>query len=257
MEAEQYALMAGVEGRHWWYVGMRRLAAALLASAVEPGEGLQVLDAGCGTGGTTAWLRRFGTVTGVDVAAEAVPFWRQRGLRHMARGSVMALPFADASFDLVTCFDVLYHRQVRDEGVALREFWRVLRPGGVLLLRVPAYDWLRGAHDTAVHTRRRYTRDEVVAAVRAAGFVVAMATYANCFLFPLALLKRWSERWRGAMQEEMRLPPAPLNALLTAVLGAEARLVPYWPLPWGLSVFVLGRKPEAGGCPASLPVGAP
>src|SRR5919206_2711793 len=115
MDSEQYALMARVERDHWWYVGMRRLTAALLANAPADGAPWRILDAGCGTGGTTAWLRRYGSVVGVDLAAGAAPFWRQRGLHDMARGSVAALPFAAERFDLVTCFDVLYHRGVVDE----------------------------------------------------------------------------------------------------------------------------------------------
>jgi SAM-dependent methyltransferase len=245
MEPEQYALLARVEHDHWWFRGMRRLTAALLDEHLAGQPDGRVLDAGCGTGGTTAWLRRYGEVVGVDLAAEAAPYWPAAGLRHMARGSVAALPFRAASFSLVTCFDVLYHRQVVDEGAALAEFWRVLRPGGLLLLRVPAYDWLQGGHDVAVHTRHRYTRAEVIAAVRQAGFGVETATYGNCFLFPLALAKRVSERWRGASQEEMAVPPAPANAALLSVFGLEAHVAPHWSLPFGLSVWVLARKPAS------------
>jgi len=246
MEPEQYALMARVEHDHWWYVGMRRLVAALLADAVPEDSAWRVLDAGCGTGGTTAWLRRYGWVVGVDLAAEAAPFWPERGLHAMARGSVAALPFAPARFDLVTCFDVLYHQQVADEAPALAEFWRVLRPGGLLLLRAPAYQWLRGAHDTAVHTRHRYTRSELAAAVRQAGFDVTVATYGNSFLFPLAALKRIGERWLGESQAEMAVPAPLVNAIFAGVLGLEARLAARWALPAGLSVLVLARKPAAG-----------
>jgi SAM-dependent methyltransferase len=245
MEPEQYALMARVERDHWWFRGMRRLVAALLDERLPAEPGARVLDAGCGTGGTTAWLRRYGEVVGVDLAAEAAPFWPQAGLRRMARGSVAALPFRSESFSLVTCFDVLYHRQVGDEAPALAEFRRVLRPGGLLLLRLPAYDWLQGGHDAAVHTRHRYTRAEVLATVRAVGFSVEAATYANCFWFPRALAKRVSERWRGASQEEMAVPPAPLNAALLGVLGLEAHVAPRWPLPFGLSVLVLARNPAS------------
>jgi SAM-dependent methyltransferase len=258
VEPEQYALMARVEHDHWWFRGQRRLVAALLDERLTAEPRGRVLDAGCGTGGTTAWLRRYGEVVGVDLAAEAAPFWPGAGLRHMARGSVAALPFRGDSFTLVTCFDVLYHRQVVDEAAALAEFERVLRPGGLLLLRLPAYDWLQGGHDAAVHTRHRYTRSEVLAGVRAAGLTVEAATYANCFLFPLALAKRVSERWRGASQEEMAVPPTLANAALLAALGLEAHVAPRWPLPFGLSVVVLARKPATVAAPAlaaPFPVG--
>jgi SAM-dependent methyltransferase len=252
MEPEQYALLARVEHDHWWFRGQRRLVAALLDAHLPARPGGRVLDAGCGTAGTTAWLRRYGDVVGVDLAAEAAPFWPAAGLRHMARASVAALPFRSDSFGLVTCFDVLYHRQVVDEDAVLAEFSRVLRPDGLLLLRVPAYDWLQGGHDAAVHTRHRYTRAEVTGAVRAAGLIVEAASYANCFLFPLALAKRMSERWRGPSQEEMAVPAAPLNAALLSVLGLEARVAPRWPLPFGLSVLVVARK-AARAVPVTAP----
>src|SRR5262249_40784661 len=122
----------------------------------------------------------------------------------------------------------------------------VLCPGGLLLLRVPAYQWLRGAHDTAVHTRHRYTRSELEAAVRLAGFEVTVATYGNSFLFPLAALKRIGERWLGESPAELAVPAPRVNALFSGVLGLEARLAARWSLPAGLSVLVLARKPAAG-----------
>ena len=257
MEPEQYALMARVERDHWWY---RRHARAwwprCSADASPADRGWRVLDAGCGTGGTTAWLRRYGSVVGVDLAAEAAPFWPERGLHAMARGSVAALPFAPARFDLVTCFDVLYHQQVADEAPALAEFWRVLRPGGLLLLRVPAYEWLRGAHDTAVHTRHRYTRSELEAAVQSAGFEVDRRHLRQLFPLSAGRLKRIGERWLGESQAEMAVPAPLVNAIFTGVLGLEARLAARWALPAGLSVFVLARKPAAGEY-RTPPVGDP
>jgi SAM-dependent methyltransferase len=168
----------------------------------------------------------------------------------MALGSIEALPLASSSVDVVTCFDVLYHREVTAEAEALAEFWRVLCPGGQLLIRVPAYGWLHGAHDDAVHTRRRYTRNEIVSAVASAGFAVTMATYGNSTLLPLAVMKRLSERWLGPSQVEMTVPPAAVNACLTSILRLEASWVRRWTLPFGLSVFVLARKPAGVVAPA-------
>src|SRR4051812_43029628 len=152
MEAEQYDLMFRQEDRHWWYLGMRRIAATLLERYFHPDNvAPNILDAGCGSGGTTSWLGRWGRVYGIDLEPHALELAQQRGLRRLARASVQKIPFVDQSFDLITSFDVLYHLNVEDDMDALRELFRVTRPGGQLLIRVPAHNWLRGAHDRAVH----------------------------------------------------------------------------------------------------------
>ena len=244
MERDQYDLMYRQEERHWWYLGMRRIAEVLLGRYFRPPEGRpEVLDAGCGSGGTTAWLSRWGRVSGVDLAPTALDLARQRGIKRLLCASVEALPFAAGSFDLLTCFDVLYHLRVDDDRAALAEFQRVLRPGGLAVVRAPAHDWLRGAHDQAVHTRHRYHRDELAAKLRTAGFVVELASYANCFLFPLAPAKRLLERKDPAGCIDLWQPPRPVNALLGALLGLEGAPIARLGLPWGLSVVAVARKP--------------
>src|SRR4051794_33114392 len=183
MEREQYAIMARREERHWWYAGMRRVAIAVLERALAGRTGLRVLDAGCGTGGTTVELRRFGEVVGVDLAWEALEPARGRGLSQLARASIERLPFASGTFDAATSFEVVYHLDVGNDTLALSEVRRVLKPGGIFLLRVPAHDWLRGEHDRLVHTRHRYTRDEVAEKLGSAGFSIERLTWANSALF--------------------------------------------------------------------------
>src|SRR3954454_4205766 len=130
MEREQYAIMARREEHHWWYAGMRRVALAVLERALRGRTGLRILDAGCGTGGTTVELRRFGDVVGVDLAWEALEPARHRGLRQLARGSVERLPFQDASFDAVTSFEVVYHLGVASDTRVFDEVRRVIKRGG-------------------------------------------------------------------------------------------------------------------------------
>ncbi len=130
MNVAEYEAMYRVEDTLWWYTGMRRIAQSLLDWRLQPG--LKILDAGCGTGGNLRWLQRYGTVWGVDVANEAMPFCGRRGLTTVSQGSVLYLPYGDSSFDLVTSFDVIYHLGVADDIAALRELRRVLRPGGAL-----------------------------------------------------------------------------------------------------------------------------
>ncbi len=244
MEKEQYQILFDLEMGHWWYAGMRAMAHALLEGCLGRRQGLAILDAGCGTGGTSQSLARWGRVWGVDLAPEAVALCRKRPKVAVAQGSVLCLPFADDSFDLVTSFDVLYHRAVPEDETALRETWRVLRPGGWLLVRVPAYESLRSSHDEAVHTRHRYTAAELRLKLEAAGFGVAKVSYANTLLFPVAALWRRYQRAQGPPQKVSDLRPTPplINGLLKAILGAEARLLRHWGLPIGLSVWALARK---------------
>jgi SAM-dependent methyltransferase len=248
MEREQYAVMARREERHWWYAGMRRVALAVLERALGDRRDLLILDAGCGTGGTTRRLARFGEVIGVDLAWEALEPAHTLDLS-LARASVERLPFADAAFDVVTSFEVVYHLGVSSDGAALIELRRVLKPGGLLLLRVPAHDWLRGEHDRLVHTRHRYSRDEVCSKLESAGFAVEYVSWANTVLFPPAVAKRLLLERRGsnghtdmAAEPDLWQPPGPLNAVLESAVAVEALAIPRrLPLPFGLSLLALAR----------------
>jgi SAM-dependent methyltransferase len=248
MEREQYDLMFAQEERHWWYVGMRRISSALLErypplTERSGGRPLEILDAGCGSGGMTRYLGRFGQVTGIDLAPAALNLARKRCLTRLARSSVGALPFLDGIFDVVTSFDVLYHLNVDDDRAALADIHRVLRPGGIALIRLPAFDWIRGAHDEVVHTRHRYTRDELSEKLEDAGFRLEHSTYANFLLFPLAPAKRFLEQRKGTHEStDLWRPPGPINRLLADLLSLEAFPARQLGLPWGLSVFAVARR---------------
>lgn len=243
MNREEYARMYAHEQHLWWYQGMRAISAAMLDRVgLTPGRGLDILDAGCGTGATMQWLMRYGHVTGIDLSEDALSYCRKRRLERVVGGSIEALPFADASFDLITTFDVLYHQRVMNEQRALGEFRRVLRPGGSLLVRVPALQSLYGRHDVAVQTRHRYRRGEVVAALTGTGFIVEHATYANTLLLPVVLGKRLAERWTEEAPSDLDATPRWLDAIFGNALRIEAALIRRLSLPYGVSVTAIARR---------------
>jgi len=236
--------MYEAEESQWWYAGQRAIATALLAPALPARHGeRRILDAGCGTGYNLLELGRLGRATGVDVSSDAVAFCRERGVR-AARASVLALPFADSTFDAVTSFDVIYHAWVTDDRAAARELARVLRPGGALLVRAPALRALWGAHDAEVQSRHRYTRRELTTLLESAGLRVARATYCNSILFPLLLGRRTLDRVLDREGSDVGFLPAPLEWAFRRALLAEAALVRAGAsFPVGASVIAVATKP--------------
>lgn len=245
MNADEYRRMAEMEGIQWWYVGMRRIARSLLTPLLPEGHSpRRILDAGCGTGWNLQDLSTFGETHGIDLSPLAVATTRERGGR-VSQGDLHGLPYADASFDVVTSFDVIYHAWVKDDAHAVRELTRVLRPGGLILLKCPALRILWGAHDEAVHSKHRYTRGEMEGLLRNAGLTVVRSTYANTLLFPVLLTRRFLDRMLGRHGSDVELLPPVLERTFGALLAIEAWLVRGVALPIGASVFAVARKPAA------------
>lgn len=253
MQAEDYEYLYALEESFWWFAGMRAITAALLDPVCAPGRDRVVLDAGCGTGYNLKWLERYsgrGQVVGIDVAADALSFCRARGHNNLARASVTALPFADASFDLVTSFDVLVQLPgAGSDEQAARELHRVLRPGGLAFVRVAAYERLRSGHDDALGTQRRYSLNALTALLRRVGLRPVRATYANSLLLPLAVLRRLVLKRVGLVDRGSDVKPlAPewqwLNGALLATLRAEAHWLRRNDLPTGLSAICVAARPD-------------
>lgn len=248
MKAPEYELMRSVEDRHWWYAVLRSQVQHALAGRLPPGG--RMMDAGCGTGGMLEFLKGQNcdlTVAGVDAAEEAVRHCHQRGLSTVQLGSVEALPYADADFDAVLSLDVLYHAGVVEKQ-ALAEMGRVLRPGGLLVLNLPAFEGLRGSHDVAVSGARRYGASQVRKLLEHSSFAVEQIHYWNAWLFlPLLAWRQLSriKAERGAEGEsDLRLSPRWVNSLLTGMGRLDAGLCRELRLPFGSSVFAVARKRE-------------
>lgn len=255
MRAEDYSYLYELEESFWWFAGMRALTGALLDPLCPPGPSRMILDAGCGTGGNLAWLRRYagdGEVVGIDLIQDALKFCRARAHRQLAQASATDLPFEGAVFDLLTSFDVLVQIPGAGEDErAMSEMLRVLKPGGIAFVRVAAYEWMRSGHDEALGTHRRYSLDLLVERMRRAGFHVLRATYANSLLLPIAALRRLVLKRIGFADKGSDVKPlAPglqwLNRTLAGALYAEARILkrPASRLGAGLSAICIAEKPR-------------
>ena len=244
MDEDFYPAYYELEGRHWWFVGRRRLFLRLLEQRFPPAaRPIELLDFGCGTGAFLQDLERFGAVSAVAGDPHAVAFCHARGrseVRLVAAGE--PLPFAGGAFDLVTTLDVVEH--IEDDVGALRELRRVLRPGGLALVAVPAFMFLWGKQDEVSHHHRRYTARTLRRALAGAGFAVERTSYFNTILFPPIAAVRLARRLLrrpGAAESDFSLGPAALNRPLGAVFGAEAGVVARRDLPFGVSLLALAR----------------
>jgi SAM-dependent methyltransferase len=234
--------MLDVDEHHWWYRGRRRIISAELDRLVLPGGAL-VLDAGCGSGRTLEELERYGEVHGIELDPEAAEVARSRGVGEVEIGRLEELPWEDATFDLITCLDVIEHTP--DDRVTLSELRRVCKPGGWLLVTVPAYPALWSRHDDANHHYRRYSRPTLRAAARDSGWQLRRMTSFNSLLLAPAAVVRLAQRRTSNSEYTPDIRPAPawLNALLERPLRIEARwLARGRTLPAGLSLMALMRN---------------
>ena len=239
---------ARAEARHFWFRGFRAFVAPLVRRATADVASARILDCGCGTGANLAFLERFGRAYGFDLSRIGLQLARSSGRTRVARASVTAAPFPSGAFDLVTSFDVLYSLEDGDERTAIAEMRRLLKPGGHAVINVAALEILRGDHSVLSHEVRRYTKPMLRTRLMEAGFEVIRMTYTNVATTPPLAAWRSFQRWRGlrpeaAAQQEIMVPPAPLNALLTAIVLAESVWLRRFDAPFGSSLLCLARKP--------------
>lgn len=245
MSPAEIDTMRSVEDDLWWYRGLRKH----VADSIQPSRSdFDLLDAGCGSGGMLAWLRRRfpdASLTGLDFVPRALQLTgaRETGAK-LVQGSIDQMPFADATFDFVVSLDVIIIHGI-DQSAAAREMHRVLRPGGTLIVNVPAFGFLRGRHDIAVSIGRRYTKPELTALLQDAGFSVESLTYWNMSLLPVVAAVRWASRTKDAepnVRSDLAPIWRPLNQALTTLARAELAASRRVSLPFGTSLFAVARK---------------
>ena len=246
MECIAYQKLFELEDSYWWFVGRRQLVTELIKTWMPHGPEGPILDVGCGTGGNLSFLENWGCGTGADLSPVALDYARRRKLSRLTQASGQALPYASDTFGLVTAFDVLYHRWVTNDDSVVRECFRILRPGGWLLVMDSALPSLWSHHDEVFHARQRYTLKEMHQMVNGAGFRVRKLTYANSLLFPVVLAFRWLGRWFPSCSDmEMQPLAGWLNLALTGVLNLEATWLRRRNFPIGSSGVCLAQKQES------------
>ncbi len=241
MDHAYYRQMYALEDTHWWFVARRNLLLRALAGRLP--EQARLLDVGCGTGGTMDRLQGLGEVWGLDMEPLALSLCRERGHRALALASATAMPFPTDTFDGIVALDVLEH--IADHESAAAEIARTLKPGGTLVVTVPAYQSLWSRHDVALHHQRRYRAPEVRALLEGAGLQVELCRYAVCGLLPAAfVLRRFQNAFqKGAPPVADAQPTRPwLNTLLQWSLDLESGLALRGLLPFGLTVFAVAKK---------------
>ncbi len=248
MQPCEYAMMHRYEDHYWWYAGLRRLLTLSFKKTSRLTSEVALLDAGCGTGANLVLFKEIlnpEKLFAFDLHSSALRLTSSRNTGALLlQASVGHIPFQNDQLDIITCLDVLYIRGVSDIE-ALREFYRTLKPGGILLINLPAYEFLRGEHDVAVHTRHRYTAGELSQKLKFVGFKIKRITYWNMFLFPLFFLWRKIRARKKTPEDpksDLRPLPSWLNEFLKMVLRIEEIFLTSLNLPFGTSVFAVARK---------------
>jgi SAM-dependent methyltransferase len=247
MSPELFVEMAALQEQHWWFVARRRILSSVLDGLpLTPNS--RLLEIGCGTGGNLSMLSRYGALEAMEYDPQALAHAERLGICRVLPGGLPApIPFAEAHFDLVCLFDVLEH--IEHDADALRAAARLVKPGGHLVLSVPAYQWLWSAHDRVHHHYRRYTLPHLRRLAVDAGLQVQRGGYFNTLLFPLVALLRGLRRLLGRQDSALtaasdaEMPRPLVNRCLTHLFGLERHWVRHTLFPFGTSVMLVLRRP--------------
>lgn len=245
MIKSEYENMGAQDQSHWWFLGMTAIIDGVLQRYYRGRSGLSILDAGSGTCWLVPALSKYGRVSALDIEPEALRICRERGVKETIQADIQNIPLPPASFDLIVCSEVLYHMYITSDVAVMRGLHRLLRPGGRVLIKIPAHAYLSGEHDKVNLTRERYEMKQVRKLILETGFELDFISYANFFLLPLVFLKRKSEKLlRSKPESDIKKTFAPLNLLLTLILRLEGKLLSRIRLPEGSSIIAVGRRAQ-------------
>lgn len=243
MEPDEYEKMFFLEKRHWWFFSKRRFIHIILESFFQKKNNLKILDVGCGTGIVLLELNKYGKTVGIDVSINSLKFCRRRKIENILLSEAQELPFKKESFDLVMALDVIEHLDYDIQ--VMKEFKRICKKDGYLLVTVPAFEFLWSPHDDALCHKRRYVKTELVKKIRLAGFTIVKSTYLYFTFFPfIAFTKKVNKASKKRVESEVGEFSRPVNDFLISFLTIETSLIRYIDLPFGSSILCLARNSE-------------
>lgn len=244
MDKSEYLRMYTLESSFWWYKVLHELVDFTISKNKKNGA-IRMFDAGCGTGRMMEILQKYGTISGIDYSEDAIGFAEKRGLRNIETGDLNDYIFENDTYDAIFCLDVLYHAGIQNDLAVVEKFWHALKKEGILIVNLPAFEYLKRPHDLVVHTKKRYRKNDFVSDLKKIGFSVVGSSYRMPHLYFIILISKLLHKKNKSNESESDLKELPtwMNTLLYNFGRLEN-----WCLkrglsfPVGSSLFIVAKK---------------
>jgi len=243
VEKNEYDIMFNNESHHWWYVGLHELVEYFVKN--NNNKNLSIFDAGCGTGRMLSILKKYGDVKGIDYSAEAIYFCNKRGINNIKIQDLNTWDSDGELYDIIICLDVLYHSDIKNDFNMLKIFYKSLSINGLLILNLPAFNFLKRKHDLLVGGKRRYRKKYIINKIQSIGFKSILQTYRLPFLVPVILIKKFIQFiFRSSkMESDLKDINPILNKILIQFIRFENRIISKGiNIPFGSSLFMISKK---------------